>query len=76
MSHVGKIRSGAPLCFKKTLVSKIFTQKRVGVRVRIKGLHHGFAEIFLSHSAEKLPVANFWYGKKFMGKEGCGGAMV
>ena len=73
---VEKIRRGALLCLKKILVSKIFTQKRLGVRVRIRWWASRFCRNFFSHSAEKLRVENFRYEKKFMGKKGWGGATV
>ena len=68
LSHlVVKFRRGAFLCFKKVLVSKIFTQKGVGSGLGLGGGHHAFVQTFLPHSAEKLRVENFWYGLKVYG---------
>ena len=65
LSHiVGKIRRGALLCFKKILVSKIFKQKRVGVRVRIRGWVSRFCRKFFVSQCRKTLYGKFLVWKK------------
>ncbi len=60
LSHlVGKVRSGALLCFRKILVSKIFTQKVVRVRVRIRGWASRFCLKFFASQCRKTSCGKF-----------------
>ena len=56
---VGKIRSGGPLCFKKNLISKIFTQKRLGVKVRTRGWASRFCHSFFVSQCRKTSCGKF-----------------
>ena len=62
-----------PFCVSKKIWYPKFPRRRGwGSRLGLGGGHHGFVETFLSHSAEKFRVENFWYGKKIMVKRGGG----
>ncbi len=77
LSHlVGKVRSGALLCFRKILVSKIFTQKRVGVRVRIRGWVSRFCRKFFVSQSRKTSCGKFMVWIKSLWVRRDGGATV
>ena len=59
---------GEPFCVSKQFWFRRFSSRRGwGSGLGIGGGYHSFVENFLSHSAEKLCMENFWYGKKVFG---------
>ena len=73
VSPCRKFRRGALLCSKTILVSKIFKQNRVGVRVRIRGGYHGFSKIFCLTVPKNFVWKISGMEKKFLGKKEWGG---
>ena len=53
--------AGEPFCVSKKFWYRRFSSRRVwGSGLGLGGGYHGFVENFLSYSAEKLRVENFW----------------